>query len=353
MVGMGMLMLVSSWAGWWLYRRSGSKAVVNPVLLAVVFISVVLAVTGIDYRTYFEGAQFVHFLLGPATVAIAGSALLLTGLLLVALRPVPVEGRERVVARDAIPPVLADRTRGRVLAQVGAELLLAQPVRRMQLFLGQFLGLASPLSAAFLVGVGVTVFAQRYRDLIQFTFVPPQPGGLGEQAQEETHGAAQKRHRRKKRQRRLDERFVAEHLVIDRGETGQGAELSADAHHGADQLVMEARCYGLAKRWDPFQLNTVVGFIGPEYLYDGKQVIRAGLEDHFCGKLLGLPMGCDVCYTNHAEADQDDMDNLLTLLGVAGCGRVAVAAGAVVHLRHDDQLFLAVDVDRRRARIPW
>ena len=111
-------------------------------------------------------------------------------------------------------------------------------------------------------------------------------------------------------------------------ETGQGAELSADAHNGADQLVMEARCYGFAKRWDPFQLNTVVGFIGPEYLYDGKQIVRAGLEDHFCGKLLGVPMGCDVCYTNHAEADQEDMDTLLTLLAAAGCNYIMGVPGA-------------------------
>jgi ethanolamine ammonia-lyase large subunit len=102
-------------------------------------------------------------------------------------------------------------------------------------------------------------------------------------------------------------------------ETGQGSALSAGAHHGVDQQTLETRCYAVARRFDPLLVNTVVGFIGPEYLYDGKQIIRAGLEDHFCGKLLGVPMGCDVCYTNHAEADQDDMDNLLTLLGVAGC----------------------------------
>ena len=101
-------------------------------------------------------------------------------------------------------------------------------------------------------------------------------------------------------------------------ETGQGSALSADAHHGVDQQTCEARAYAVARAFDPLLINTVVGFIGPEYLYNGKQIIRAGLEDHFCGKLLGLPMGCDVCYTNHAEADQDDMDNLLTLLSVAG-----------------------------------
>ena len=102
-------------------------------------------------------------------------------------------------------------------------------------------------------------------------------------------------------------------------ETGQGSALSANAHHGVDQQTCEARAYAVARQFSPLLVNTVVGFIGPEYLYDGKQIIRAGLEDHFCGKLMGLPMGCDVCYTNHAEADQNDMDVLLTLLGVAGC----------------------------------
>jgi ethanolamine ammonia-lyase large subunit len=102
-------------------------------------------------------------------------------------------------------------------------------------------------------------------------------------------------------------------------ETGQGSELSADAHHGADQLVMEARCYGLAKRYQPFQVNTVVGFIGPEYLYDAVQITRAGLEDHFMGKLTGIPMGCDACYTNHARATQNDIENLAVLLTAAGC----------------------------------
>ncbi len=101
-------------------------------------------------------------------------------------------------------------------------------------------------------------------------------------------------------------------------ETGQGSCLSADAHHGVDQQTCEARAYAVARHFKPLLVNTVVGFIGPEYLYDGKQIIRAGLEDHFCGKLLGLPLGCDVCYTNHAEADQDDMDTLLTLLAAAG-----------------------------------
>ena len=101
-------------------------------------------------------------------------------------------------------------------------------------------------------------------------------------------------------------------------ETGQGSALSANAHHGVDQQTCETRAYAVARHFDPLLVNTVVGFIGPEYLYDGKQIIRAGLEDHFCAKLLGVPMGCDICYTNHAEADQDDMDMLLTQLGVAG-----------------------------------
>ncbi|WP_182344887.1 MULTISPECIES: ethanolamine ammonia-lyase subunit EutB [Comamonas] len=101
-------------------------------------------------------------------------------------------------------------------------------------------------------------------------------------------------------------------------ETGQGSALSAGAHHGLDQQTCEARAYAVARKFEPLLVNTVVGFIGPEYLYDGKQIIRAGLEDHFCGKLLGLPMGCDICYTNHAQADQNDMDVLLTLFGVAG-----------------------------------
>ncbi|NDY57564.1 ethanolamine ammonia-lyase subunit EutB [Desulfovibrio sulfodismutans] len=111
-------------------------------------------------------------------------------------------------------------------------------------------------------------------------------------------------------------------------ETGQGSALSAGAHHGVDQQTLEARAYGVARAFSPLLVNTVVGFIGPEYLYDGRQIIRAGLEDVFCGKLLGLPMGADVCYTNHAEADQDDMDVLLTLLGVAGCAFVIGVPGA-------------------------
>jgi len=111
-------------------------------------------------------------------------------------------------------------------------------------------------------------------------------------------------------------------------ETGQGSELSANAHHGVDQQTCEVRAYAVARKFKPMLVNSVVGFIGPEYLYDGKQIIRAALEDHFCGKLLGLPMGVDVCYTNHAEADQDDMDNLLTLLGVAGCNFIMGIPGS-------------------------
>ena len=111
-------------------------------------------------------------------------------------------------------------------------------------------------------------------------------------------------------------------------ETGQGSALSANAHHGVDQQTCEARAYAVARRYQPLLVNTVVGFIGPEYLYDGKQITRAGLEDHFCGKLLGLPMGCDICYTNHAEADQDDMDNLMVLLATAGLNFLMGVPGA-------------------------
>ncbi len=134
----------------------------------------------------------------------------------------------------------------------------------------------------------------------------------------------------------LDEAYQAT-LSLNRGtvgnnvmyfETGQGSALSANAHHGVDQQTCEARAYAVARKYKPLLVNTVVGFIGPEYLYDGKQIIRAALEDHFCGKLLGLPMGVDVCYTNHAEADQDDMDNLLTLLGVAGCNFIMGIPGS-------------------------
>ena len=134
----------------------------------------------------------------------------------------------------------------------------------------------------------------------------------------------------------LDEAHAAA-LALQRGtlgdnvmyfETGQGSALSANAHHGVDQQTLEARAYAVARRYRPLLVNTVVGFIGPEYLYDGKQIIRAGLEDHFCGKLLGLPMGCDICYTNHAEADSDDMDNLLVLLAAAGLNFMMGVPGA-------------------------
>lgn len=111
-------------------------------------------------------------------------------------------------------------------------------------------------------------------------------------------------------------------------ETGQGSALSANGHHGIDQQTLEARAYAVAREFSPLLVNTVVGFIGPEYLFNGKQIIRAGLEDHFCGKLLGVPMGCDICYTNHAEADQDDMDMLLTLLGTAGCNFIMGIPGS-------------------------
>ena len=126
--------------------------------------------------------------------------------------------------------------------------------------------------------------------------------------------------------RSLQRGTLGDHLMYF--ETGQGSALSANAHHGVDQQTCEARAYAVARRFRPFLVNTVVGFIGPEYLYDGKQIIRAGLEDHFCGKLMGVPMGCDVCYTNHAEADPDDMDTLLTLLGVAGVNFIMGVPGA-------------------------
>jgi ethanolamine ammonia-lyase large subunit len=119
------------------------------------------------------------------------------------------------------------------------------------------------------------------------------------------------------RQRNHKVRWVGDDVMYF--ETGQGSALSAEAHHGVDQLTLEARAYGVARAFQPFLVNSVVGFIGPEYLYDERQIIRAGLEDHFMGKLLGLPMGCDVCYTNHAAADQNSADNLLLLLSAAGC----------------------------------
>ena len=111
-------------------------------------------------------------------------------------------------------------------------------------------------------------------------------------------------------------------------ETGQGSAISANANFGVDQQTLECRAYAVARRFRPLLVNTVVGFIGPEYLFNGKQIIRAGLEDHCCGKLLGLPMGVDICYTNHADADQDDMDALLTLLGAAGCNFIMGIPGA-------------------------
>ncbi|MGC4033399.1 MAG: ethanolamine ammonia-lyase subunit EutB [Tepidisphaeraceae bacterium] len=131
----------------------------------------------------------------------------------------------------------------------------------------------------------------------------------------------------------LDEAYAAA-TSLGRGqnvmyfETGQGSALSSGTHHGVDQQTVETRAYAVARKYQPLLVNTVVGFIGPEYLFDGKQITRAGLEDHFCGKLLGLPMGCDVCYTNHAEADQDDMDSLLTLLGAAGVSYIMGVPGA-------------------------
>ena len=138
-------------------------------------------------------------------------------------------------------------------------------------------------------------------------------------------------------------------------ETGQGSALSADAHFGVDQQTMEARAYAVARRFSPLLVNTVVGFIGPEYLYNGKEITRAGLEDHFCGKLLGLPMGCDVCYTNHAEADQDDMDALLTLLSAAGVTFVIAVPGAddvmlnYQSLAFHDILYIRETLGRRTA----
>ncbi|MEF3365831.1 ethanolamine ammonia-lyase subunit EutB [Methylocystis sp. 9N] len=131
-------------------------------------------------------------------------------------------------------------------------------------------------------------------------------------------------------------------------ETGQGSALSADAHHGCDQQTLEARAYGVARAFEPLLVNTVVGFIGPEYLFDGKQIIRAGLEDHFCGKLLGLPMGCDACYTNHAEADQNDIDDLLTLLAVAGVNYVmGVPGGDDIMLNYQSTSYHDVAAMRR------
>src|SRR5207244_5337125 len=128
------------------------------------------------------------------------------------------------------------------------------------------------------------------------------------------------RERTLEQHRRRDVAWVGDQVMYF--ETGQGSALSADAHHGVDQLTLEARAYGVARAFDPFLVNSVVGFIGPEYLRDERQMIRAGLEDHFMGKLLGLPMGVDVCYTNHADADQNSADNLLLLLAAAGVNYV-------------------------------
>ncbi len=153
--------------------------------------------------------------------------------------------------------------------------------------------------------------------------------------------------------RSLGRGSVGEHVMYF--ETGQGSALSAGAHHGCDQQTIEARAYAVARRFEPLLVNTVVGFIGPEYLYDGKEILRAGLEDHFCAKLLGVPMGCDVCYTNHAEADQDDMDVLLTTLGVAGCNFVMGVPGAddvMLHYQstsYHDALYVRAALELRPA----
>lgn len=140
------------------------------------------------------------------------------------------------------------------------------------------------------------------------------------------------------RQMALSQRRGGEQVMYF--ETGQGSALSANAHHGVDQQTMEARAYGVARAFHPFLVNTVVGFIGPEYLFDGKQILRAGLEDHFCGKLLGLPMGADICYTNHAEADGDDLDTILTAMAVAGCSYImGVPGGDDVMLHYQSTSF--------------
>ncbi|MBB5187871.1 ethanolamine ammonia-lyase large subunit [Zhongshania antarctica] len=136
-------------------------------------------------------------------------------------------------------------------------------------------------------------------------------------------------------------------------ETGQGSALSANAHHGVDQQTIETRAYGLARKFSPLLVNTVVGFIGPEYLYNGKQIIRAGLEDHFCGKLLGLPMGCDICYTNHAEADQDDLDTLLTQFALAGGSFImGVPGGDDIMLNYQSTSFHDALAIRRLLSLP-
>jgi ethanolamine ammonia-lyase large subunit len=143
---------------------------------------------------------------------------------------------------------------------------------------------------------------------------------------------------REARAQALELKRGGEHVMYF--ETGQGSALSADAHHGIDQQTCEARAYAVARHLNPLLVNTVVGFIGPEYLYDGKQILRAALEDHFCGKLLGLPMGCDVCYTNHAEADADDMDTILTMLGAAGVNYImGVPGGDDIMLNYQSTSF--------------
>lgn len=145
----------------------------------------------------------------------------------------------------------------------------------------------------------------------------------------------------------LKERGTAKGPNVLYFETGQGSELSSDAHHGADQVTMEARCYGFAREFHPFMVNTVVGFIGPEYLYDSRQVIRAGLEDHFMGKLTGIPMGCDCCYTNHMLADQNDIENLALLLGGAGVNYIlGVPAGDDVMLNYQTNAYHDVNAVR-------
>ncbi|MBR4956037.1 MAG: ethanolamine ammonia-lyase subunit EutB, partial [Clostridia bacterium] len=138
----------------------------------------------------------------------------------------------------------------------------------------------------------------------------------------------------------LRERGTAKGPNVLYFETGQGSELSSDAHYGADQVTMEARCYAFAREFEPFMVNTVVGFIGPEYLYDSKQVIRAGLEDHFMGKLSGIPMGCDCCYTNHMMADQNDIENLSMLLASAGVNYIlGVPAGDDIMLNYQTNAY--------------
>ena len=157
------------------------------------------------------------------------------------------------------------------------------------------------------------------------------------------------------------DRVLASHRQRDCGwvgeqvmyfETGQGSALSAEAHHGVDQLTLEARAFGVARAFDPHLVNSVVGFIGPEYLFDERQIVRAGLEDHFMGKLLGLPMGVDVCYTNHADADQNSADNLLLLLAAAGCNYVmGVPCGDDVMLNYQSTSYHDAAAARSRSRL--